>query len=118
MVSIRDDPFFMLKSNTDPEKNLTGNDRYTGYCVDLAEHLSKIVNFTYEFRLVKDNKFGARDANGNWNGIIGELIRHEADLAISGLTITWDRERAVEFSMPFMNLGISIMIVKPKEDEI
>jgi hypothetical protein len=41
-------------------KNFTGNDRYMGYCVDLAEKLSQIVNFTYEFRLVKDNRFGAK----------------------------------------------------------
>lgn len=57
------------------------------------------------------------DANGNWNGIIGELVRHEADLAIAGLTISLVRERAVEFSMPFMNLGISIMVYKPKEEK-
>ncbi len=31
----------MLKPNAD-EKNLTGNDRYEGYCVDLAEKLSQI----------------------------------------------------------------------------
>lgn len=60
VVSIPDEPFFMLKPNDDPSKNLTGNDRYMGYCVDLAEHISKIVNFTYEFRVVKDNKFGAQ----------------------------------------------------------
>ncbi len=53
----------MLKPQP-PDRNLTGNDRYEGYCVDLAEHLSKIVNFTYEFRLVKDKKFGAK---GNYN---------------------------------------------------
>lgn len=47
--------------------------------------------------------------------MVGELIRHEADLAIAGLTITMDRERVVEFSMPFMNLGISIMVYKKKE---
>lgn len=56
------------------------------------------------------------DANGNWNGIIGELIRHDADLAVASLTISLVRERAVEFSMPFMNLGISIMVYKQKEE--
>ena len=56
------------------------------------------------------------DANGNWNGIIGELVRHEADLAIGSMTITLVREQAVEFSLPFMNLGISIMVYKPKEE--
>jgi hypothetical protein len=59
-----------------------------------------------------------KDAKGNWNGIIGELVRHEADMAIAGLTITLDRERAVEFSMPFINLGISIMVYKPVEEVI
>ena len=34
-----------------------------------------------------------KDANGNWNGIIGELVRHEADLAVAGLTISLVRER-------------------------
>ncbi len=47
--------------------------------------------------------------------MIGELVRHEADLAISSLTITLVREQAVEFSLPFMNLGISIMVYKPEE---
>lgn len=50
----------MIKPNIDSEKNFTGNDRYHGYCVDLANYISKIVNFTFEFRLVKDNKFGAK----------------------------------------------------------
>ena len=56
------------------------------------------------------------DANGNWDGIIGELVRHEADLAIGSMTISKVREQAVEFSLPFMNLGISIMIYKPKDE--
>lgn len=122
-------------------KNYTGNDRFMGYCVDLTKRIAEIVNFTYELRLVNDNTFGARgiqqkfyrikviskfklhsknrikkDANGNWNGIVGELVRHEADIAIAPLTITSARERAIEFSMPFMNIGISIMIKKPKKE--
>jgi glutamate receptor, ionotropic, invertebrate len=48
--------------------------------------------------------------------MVGELIRHEADLAVGGLTITLQREMAIEFSMPFMNLGISIMVTKPKKE--
>jgi hypothetical protein len=44
----------------EPGKNYTGNDRYMGYCVDLAKRIAEMLNFTYEFRLVKDNKFGAR----------------------------------------------------------
>lgn len=45
---------------------------------------------------------------------MGELIRNEVDMSIAPLTITSQREQAVEFSKPFMNIGISIMILKPK----
>jgi glutamate receptor, ionotropic, invertebrate len=116
IVSIRDDPFFMIRT-PEPGKNFTGNDRFTGYCVDLARKLSEILDFSYELRLVKDNKFGNRDADGHWNGIVGELIRGESDISIAPLTISSERERAIEFTTPFMNIGISIMIKKPKKEK-
>ncbi len=34
------------------------------------------------------------------------LLSQKADLAIADLTITYEREQAVDFTMPFMNLGI------------
>jgi len=39
----------------------------------------------------------------------------EADIVISALTISSERERVIEFSKPFMSLGISIMVYKPKK---
>lgn len=36
-----------------------------------------------------------------------------ADLAVADLTITYDREQVVDFTMPFMNLGISVLYRKP-----
>ena len=47
------------------------------------------------------------------------MIRHlflnpqERDIAVAPLTITQERERAVDFTKPFMNTGISIMIKEP-----
>jgi len=32
-------------------------------------------------------------------------LLQKADIAIADLTITYDREQAVDFTMPFMNLG-------------
>ncbi|XP_013791388.2 glutamate receptor ionotropic, kainate 2-like isoform X2 [Limulus polyphemus] len=48
--------------------------------------------------------------------MIRELIDREADLALADLTITYEREEAVDFTMPFMNLGISILFRKPTEN--
>lgn len=37
------------------------------------------------------------------------LSFQKADLAVAGLTITAEREKVIDFSKPFMTLGISIM---------
>ena len=41
----------------------------------------------------------------------------EADIAIAPLTITSVRERVIDFSKPFMQVGISIMIKKPDKQK-
>ena len=33
------------------------------------------------------------------------LFLQKADLAVADLTITYEREQGVDFTMPFMNLG-------------
>jgi ionotropic kainate glutamate receptor 2 len=45
--------------------------------------------------------------------MIKELLEQKADLAVADLTITFDREQVVDFTMPFMNLGISVLYRKP-----
>lgn len=40
--------------------------------------------------------------------------RQKADVCIAPLTITYEREKVVDFTKPFMNFGISIMIKKPE----
>lgn len=34
-------------------------------------------------------------------------------MAVAGLSINWKREKAVDFTLPFMNTGISILFKKP-----
>lgn len=43
------------------------------------------------------------------------FVLQEADLAIAPLTITSERERVIDFSKPFMSLGISIMAKKQRQ---
>lgn len=44
------------------------------------------------------------------------FFAQEADIAIAPMTITAERERVIDFSKPFMSLGISIMIKKPAKE--
>lgn len=76
-------------------------------------------NIKDEIRIVKDGKYGSENPNAvaGWDGMVGELIRHEADIAVASMTITAERERVIDFSKPFMSLGISIMIKKPMKQK-
>ena len=47
--------------------------------------------------------------------IIFLLFLQKADLAIADLSITYEREKAVDFSNPFMSLGVSILYRKPQK---
>ena len=64
---------FKIVGYNDPP--LSGNDRFEGYCADLAREIANKVNFDYEIRPVRDGKYGALEENGTWNGMVGELMR-------------------------------------------
>lgn len=62
----------MMKKN---HEMLEGNERYEGYCVDLAAEIAKHCGFKYKLTIVGDGKYGARDADTKiWNGMVGELV--------------------------------------------
>lgn len=46
-----------------------------GFCMDLLSEVAKKVGFKYKVQLVKDKSYGRQDENGNWNGMIGEVVR-------------------------------------------
>lgn len=62
----------MLKETT---SQLSGNDRYEGFGIDVIDELSKILGFNYTFVEQEDNNYGTFDKTKNeWNGMIRELL--------------------------------------------
>lgn len=54
---------------------LEGNDKFEGYCVDLAYEIAKHIGIKYKIAIVPDGKYGARDSDTKiWNGMVGELV--------------------------------------------
>lgn len=116
VTTVLNDPFVM---NAKSSKELKGNDRYEGFVVDMMNEISKILNIRFEINLVKDGAYGAmfNATTSEWNGMIGEVLRGEADIAVADLTINSYREQAVDFTYPFMSTGISIIYKKPTTKE-
>ncbi|XP_033335408.1 glutamate receptor ionotropic, kainate 2 isoform X2 [Megalopta genalis] len=103
-------PYVMLKSRG----NFSGNARYEGFCIDLLKEIAHMVGFAYRIELVPDGKYGVYDyETGEWNGIVRQLMDKKADLAVGSMTINYARESVIDFTKPFMNLGISILFKVP-----
>ncbi|XP_046736426.1 glutamate receptor ionotropic, kainate 1 isoform X2 [Diprion similis] len=99
-------PYVMVKE----DKNLTGNARFEGFCIDLLKWIAGQVGFQYAIRLVPDHMYGVYDPETKeWNGIVRELMEKRADLAVASMTINYARESVIDFTKPFMNLGIGIL---------
>jgi len=98
-------PHLMLK---DGHENIIGNAKYEGLLVDLITELSINLGFTYTLEPVADEKYGTRNEDGSWTGMIGAVNNGDADMALADMTITSTREEVVDF-VPFMSLGLSIL---------
>ncbi|XP_025261834.1 glutamate receptor ionotropic, kainate 2 isoform X2 [Camponotus floridanus] len=110
VITILEQPYVMLRS----EGNFSGNARYKGFCIDLLKEIAHMVGFAYRIELVPDGKYGVYDyETGEWNGIVRQLMDKKADLAVGSMTINYARESVIDFTKPFMNLGIAILFKVP-----
>ncbi|XP_015266207.1 PREDICTED: glutamate receptor ionotropic, NMDA 2C [Gekko japonicus] len=82
-----------------------------GFCIDILKKLAKTVKFSYDLYLVTNGKHG-KIVDGFWNGMIGEVYYKRADMAIGSLTINEERSQIVDFSVPFVETGISVMVAR------
>ncbi|XP_063814885.1 glutamate receptor ionotropic, delta-1 isoform X1 [Pseudophryne corroboree] len=110
VVTILEEPFVMVAENI-----LGQPKKYKGFSIDVLDALSQNLGFKYEIYQVPDGKYGHPLANGSWNGMIGELINKRADIAVSAITITPERESVVDFSKRYLDYSVGILIKKPEE---
>ncbi|NWZ98174.1 NMDE3 protein, partial [Nesospiza acunhae] len=80
-----------------------------GFCIDILKRLARALGFTYDLYLVTNGKHGKK-IDGVWNGMVGEVFYRRADMAIGSLTINEERSEIIDFSVPFVETGISVMV--------
>ncbi|KAK0424092.1 hypothetical protein QR680_008499 [Steinernema hermaphroditum] len=115
VTTIMERPYVMLKNN---HYELDQNSQFEGFCIDLLAELSRDLGFTYTIHLVKDRNYGNdRFGNGSWDGMIGEILRGEAEMAVAPLTVNFKRAEVVDFTKPFLSLGISILFKIPPDNQ-
>ena len=88
------------------KKNYEGNDKYEGYLIDLLEELSRIVKFNFTL---------STEENTMYNTLVDRLEDKEIDMVVADLTYNKERAERIDFSSPFMNLGIGIIYKQENE---
>ncbi|XP_065921635.1 glutamate receptor ionotropic, kainate 2-like isoform X2 [Magallana gigas] len=107
VVSVEDEPFQMRVDKGN------GSFYYYGFTYDLLNEFAKQFNFRYEFLDSVDGLYGnPTNDNKNASGMIGMVMRGEADIAVGPFTITAERRKVVDFIYPFQEEGSGIIVRK------
>ncbi|CAH1274415.1 GRIN2A [Branchiostoma lanceolatum] len=128
IVTIKEDPFVFVSEKDDTicmgkavecKQVIDGPAGHvikccSGFCMELLLQLAKDLRFTYEVYLVDDGKFGKLSVTGKWNGVVGDIVAGKAQMAVASLTINEERYEYMDFSAPFVETGISVLVNRRK----
>jgi len=106
LTAVLNEPFIFLK---DDSVNRIGNDKYQGFLIDLMDGIGDRTPFEFELKLQEDRRYGMPLDDGTWNGMVGSVISGAADMSLADMTITSMREKAVDFTIPYIQTGIQIL---------
>ncbi|XP_049855144.1 glutamate receptor 1-like [Schistocerca gregaria] len=67
--------------------------------------------------VVKSNLFGGLSLNGSWDGLVGQLLEGNVDIALALMALTSVRHAAVDFSLPLSISRELLLIQEPSEKE-
>ncbi|XP_078603373.1 glutamate receptor ionotropic, kainate 2-like [Branchiostoma floridae x Branchiostoma japonicum] len=119
VVTIEESPFMIMRHQDDQGRTLRGNDRFSGFCVDLLDWMSQGMGFRYDLYHVADNNWGAKDPiTGKWNGVVADVAYKKADMVVASITIRADREEVVDFTTPYIDVGLTFVMSKVGRKEI
>uniref|UniRef100_A0AAR2ISK2 Glutamate receptor n=1 Tax=Pygocentrus nattereri TaxID=42514 RepID=A0AAR2ISK2_PYGNA len=107
VVTVLEEPFVMVSENV-----LGKPKKYQGFSIDVLDALANYLGFKYEIYVAPDHKYGSQQADGTWNGLIGELVFKRADVGLSALTITPERESVVDFTTRYMDYSVGVLLKK------
>lgn len=87
----------------------------TGYIINLLQTVSKDLGFASELYFTPNCKYGELNRTSNyWNGCINHVISGVAHVAAGPFSLTQDRARFVDFSVPFLHSVYALLVKNEK----
>lgn len=78
--------------------------QYTGFDIDLWAAIAEVLGVEYELQPM------------DFSGIVPALQTGSIDVALAGITITSAREKVVDFSHPYYDSGLTLMVLADNEE--
>ncbi|XP_050390556.2 glutamate receptor 4 [Patella vulgata] len=98
-------------------KTTVGNiTKWEGFCIDILNEMAEKFNFHYVISEPADRIWGSPVEDGTWNGIVGQVVKGNYAFGVGPFTITSVREAVIDFTKPYMEEGIGILIRKPNSE--
>ena len=91
-----------------------GNVKYSGLIFALLDEISYTLNFTYVVREPADGLWGSQ-VNGQWNGLIRQVMDKEVMLAAAPIPISLERQQVVNFTTTLDRQPYTFMYRRPEE---
>ncbi|XP_054709202.1 ionotropic receptor 93a-like, partial [Uloborus diversus] len=89
---------------------------YSGLVVDFVRAVSKEMNFTFEFVSPPDSQSGKKLPNGEWTGMIGQVVKREVEFAAQCFFMTPERIKAVNFTKAVDELSYALLMKRPEQE--
>nr|XP_045584152.1 glutamate receptor ionotropic, kainate glr-3-like isoform X1 [Procambarus clarkii] len=110
LATINRPPFSSIKSSG---KKIVSAE---GFCFEILKEVARRLNFTYTMVESPDGSWGSRMPNGTFDGVIGMVQRQSVDFAVSGFTVNYLRSIVIDFSHPFYDESLTILIPAPRQE--
>ena len=96
-ISSKNEPFLMTVSPL------------SGYLLDLMSELASITHLNYSLEPVVNKSYGQ---------MVEMLEADQADIVLADLSVNSIREQKIDFSIPFMNLGVGMLYKKEDQRQL
>ena len=96
-ISTKNEPFLMTVTPL------------SGYLVDLMSALATVTNLDTSLEPVVNKSYG---------DMVEMLERDQADIVLADLSVNSIREQKIDFSIPFMNLGVGMLTKKEDQRQL
>ncbi|XP_071526983.1 LOW QUALITY PROTEIN: probable glutamate receptor [Panulirus ornatus] len=73
---------------------------FMGPASNVLDYIASGVNFSYSYVRPDDRSWGARLEDGSWSGMVGMVVRQEADFALGPFGTSTSRAEVIDFTWP------------------